>query len=75
MAASLLAGELLIAFAVWISVTIGLEPVRQTFGVNVGLNTLILSTLPVLIVAGLSVGVEFYSKLRRWVDDQIARCG
>ena len=75
LAASLLAGELLIAFAVGISVTIGLEPVRQAFGVNADLDSLVPIILPVLVVAGLSVGIEFYSKVRRWIDDQIARCG
>lgn len=75
LAASLLAGELFIAVVVWLSVTIRLASVRQTVGENLDLDSLIPNILPLLVVAGLFVGVEFYSKVRRWLDDKISRCG
>lgn len=75
LAASLLAGELFIFVAVWINVAFRLVPLHQTAGVNVDLETLILNILPLLVVAGLFVGVGFYSKVRRWLDKEISRCG
>ena len=75
LAASLLVGELFIAAAVWISATFRLTPIRQTAGVHVDLNSLIPNILPLLVVAGFLVGVGFYSKVRRWLDDKISRCG